>query len=176
MTILITIIICIVARGFIFSKHDIKPIKTIIPGYNKYLLGKICGKKKLGLLNAILLPICDIWFLFCTGYEQWIMQNYTEYVQVPYDTNINSTFEVVVPKDVANIAIYSKYILLGIAAICMVSWIILMWNFTKASKRSYWWILLWIAIPVIPYCAFAITKDIYIDGKHYTIKKVLDSK
>lgn len=169
----IFLFICLICRIIIFNKHDISWIKAIIPGVNKYQLGKLGGCKKLICwLNAIIHPLLCIYFFICFCIELWIIQTYSTEATIPYDTNIDSKIYVAVPKNIANIAIWSKYILIAIAIIALISWCIMMWKFTITHKKNTWWILLWAIIPVIPYCYFAASKDVIINGKRYTMKRV----
>ena len=172
-TILISTVICAICRCIMFKKRDIKWYKALIPGVNKYLIGKIAGLKKLAVANGIATTVFWLYFYACFGYELWIIQNYAVGVQTPYDASQGSMIQVAVPKNIANIAIWSKYILIAVALITLILWCMMMWKFTLKHKRSPWWILLWASIPVIPYIYFSCISDVVsIDGKRYIIKKV----
>ena len=65
-----------------------------------------------------------------------------------------------VPENVANVAIYSKYILLAkVATLSIMLWARLLWKFIIYQKSNYWWIILWVMIPVIPLCIFWCYKE-----------------
>ena len=164
--------ICIIDRCIIFKKCNVKWGKSLIPGYNKYILGKLSNKKKIGIVNAILHPIYYIYFIFCFMLELYVIQTYNSQVVVPINSDLDSKVYVSIPDNISNLVLYSKYILLVVALLTMIFWCIMMWNFTKQQKRSPWWILLWFAIPVIPYTVFANSKTIIVDGKKYTMKRV----
>ena len=170
--ILLCMFISIIARCILINKHDIKWWKGLIPGYNKYILGKISNKKKLGIINAILHPILFIYFIACFIFEVWIMREYSSQVIIPTNANMDSKVYLSVPDNIANIALYSKYGLILLSIVTMIVWCMMMWEFTKIHKRSPWWILLWFSIPVIPYCAFAMSNEVVIDGKRYKYQKV----
>ena len=168
----ILLIICVICRIIIFKKRDVKPWQALIPAYNKYKLGRLAKAKKLGIINAIAHTVFDVFFIFCFTFEFWIITNYADYIQVPEDGVSDSVIRVAVPDTVANIAIYSKYILIILAIFTFVVWCMMMWKFTIAHKKSPWWILLWAVIPVIPYIYFAAISDVLsIDGKRYSIQK-----
>lgn len=163
---------CIVCRAIIFSKRDVRPIWAFVPGVNKYKLGKLSGCKKLAKLNAILHPLCIASFLFCFGYELWIIKEYAYAVQVPVNGIDYSKVEVLVPDDVALVAVWSKYFLIAVAAATITVWSMMMWKFTIQHDRNPWWIMLWAIIPIIPYVAFALSSTVVIDGKKYVTKRV----
>lgn len=172
-TVIICMFISALARCVMFQKRDVKWWKALIPCYNKVILGKMSNSKKIGIINAIMLPVLYIYFLACFGYELWIMENYTQWVRTDPTATNDSLVQVVVPKEVANTAIYSKYVLIGLAAIALICWIIFAIKYVKANKLSYWWMLWWVIVPVVPYCYFAISnKRIVINGKSYEMKRV----
>ena len=164
--------VCIVCRCIIFKKRDIKIIWGILPIVNKYKFGRIVGSKLIGILNAIFQTLVFLAFGFAFGLELWIIKNYSQEVKIPVNGTSSSTIQVYVPEDIANIAIWSKYILIGLAVIAIVMWSIMMWKFTIQQNRNPWWIMLWAIIPVIPYIVFANSSNVVIDGKKYVFKKV----
>ncbi len=169
----ICLIICMICRIFIFNKRDVSWKKAIIPGVNKYQIGKISGCKKwICWLNAIIHPLLHLYFIACFCIELWIIQKYSTSATIPYNTDSDSKIYVSVPKHIANIAVWSKYILIIIAVIALISWCIMMWKFTTTNNKSTWWIILWAIAPVIPYCYFATRKDFVVNGKKYVMKRV----
>lgn len=164
---------CIIARCIIFKKREINWWKALIPGYNKYIFGNtICNKPKLGLLMSLLQPMLSIIFFLTFSFELWIMKTYTTQVLVPVNANLDSKVYVSMPDNISTLAIVSKYVLIAFALATIIVWCMMMWNFIKIQKRSPWWILLWAVIPVIPYCAFAISNEVVINKKKYILKKV----
>lgn len=165
--------ICLVCRCFIFNRRDVSWKKAFIPGYNKYKLGMLGNNKKsICVVNGIIHTILHIYFYICFCIELWIIENYSTEATMPYDAMTDSRIYVSVPKSIANVAIYSKYVLVAIAVIALIMWCIMMWKFTITNKKNPWWILLWAAIPVIPYCYFASTRDFVLDGKRYRLERV----
>ena len=170
--ILISALVCLICRCFIFYKRDEKWQKAFIPGYNKYIIGKISNNKKLGIVNAIMHPVLSLSFFFCFCFELWIIGNYSTSATVPTNTNDASMFQVMIPENIANIAIYSKYFLIAMALITIVAWSMMMWKFTLLNKRSPWFIILWVFVPAIPYMIFAISNTVCIENKIYIMKRV----
>lgn len=165
-------VICTICRAIIFKKHDIKPLWAFIPIANKYKLGKMIGSKRLGILNAILHPLTQLTFLFCFGYEIWIIKEYSQTIKVPVDGFSDSAIDVLVPNDVAFIAVWSKYFLIAVAAISIIVWCIMMWKLTMQQERNPWWIMIWAIIPAIAYIFFAASSTVIVNGKKYITKKI----
>ena len=107
MTILLSIfsILCVAARCVICQQRDIAWWKAIVPGYNKYLLGKLCKHKKLGVACGFLEVI---WYCVIAGvyvYEVWLYQKYaTGYA------NIDGQIVLAVPEDIKSTFIILKII------------------------------------------------------------------
>lgn len=172
-TVMLLTLVCMICRCVIFKKRDIPVIKAIIPGVNKYTLGMLVKSKKLAIMNGIAHTVFWIYFWVCFGFEMWMLSNFAVTVQNPKDGTSQSIVQVVVPENIANIAVWSKYILIAIAVFTIVVWCMMMWKFTMQHKRNPWWILLWAAIPAIPYIYFACISDVVsIDGKRYKLQKV----
>ena len=174
MEITFCIILAFIFECIVFQKHKEKWWKALIPGYNKYLLGKMCDSPKLGKINAVMIPFAKIYFFTCYCFEMWLVRNYATQVKIPYDTTQTSQIEVVVPKAIANMAIWSKYILIVVIVVTVFLWAKMMWNFTLKHEKTGWWVMLWVFSPVIPFGYFALTKSVYVDGKLYKIKKVIN--
>lgn len=171
--VLLLTFICAICRAIMFYRRDIKVKYAFIPGVNKYLLGKTVGCKKLAIANGIAHVVFWIYFAVCFGYEIWIMQIYAYAIKIPTTEGALSTVEVQVPTEVANIAIWSKYILIAVALVTLILWCMMMWQFTMKHKKNPWWIILWACAPVIPYVYFtAISDFVSKDGKRYTMQKV----
>lgn len=170
--ILLLELVCAICRYVIFKKRDIRGRNAFVPWYNKYLLGKSIGQERLGKIVASAILVTKLFFALCFGYELWIIQNYAQVVQIPHDGVTDSQIEVLVPDDIAQISVYSKYVLLAFAFVTVVLWSMLMWKFTMAHKRNPWWIVLWTVIPTISYIAFAVSPEAVINGKRYTTKRV----
>ena len=170
---LILLTICAIARGTMFKKRDIKRWYAFVPGYNKYIFGKMINEKKLGIINAILQPLVYVVLAAGLGIELWIINNYGTNVYVPNDPALDANIYVEVPKKIAYIAVSSKYALIAVCIAAAIAWVIMTYKFVKLHKKSTLWCILWILMPVIPYCYFAISNDVVIDGKYYTTERVL---
>ena len=169
--VILLLFICVFCRCLIFRKNNIKTIWAILPIVNKYKFGQIVKSKKLGILNAIFSVLTASIFIFCLGYEIWIIKNYSQYAAIPTDGVSSTKIEVLVPQDVANIAIWSKYALIIIVTAYLILWAMMMWRFTIQQDRNPWWILCWTLVPVVAYIAFAISNYVVIDGKKYNLVK-----
>lgn len=170
--ILIFSFICAICRCVIFQKRDCRWWQGLIPIYSIYKFGKIHNARKLGIANAIIQPILYAVFFLCFAYEIYLLQNFSINVA---DGDFTQAF-VIVPEQEATIAMISKYVLLAVAAVAFILWCLLAWKIIKVHERSAWWILLWGIIPVIPYIVYAVSNDVYIDGKLYTSKRVLKTR
>lgn len=164
--------VCIICRAIIFNKRDIKAIWAFIPIMNKYKMGKMVGSKKLAIWNMIMHPLLIGTFTFCFGYELWIIKEFAYAIKIPVNGIDMSNIEVVVPDDIALIAIWSKYFLIVVAVVTLIVWLLMMWKFTIQHNRNPWWIMLWAIIPTIPYIVFAASSTVVIDGIKYTVEKV----
>lgn len=172
-TIMFFQIICLICRCIMFKKRDLTIKKALIPGVNKYWLGKLVKSKKLGIANGIAHTVFWLYFCVCFGIELWIMQNYAAYITVPTNDSAFSQVHVSLPENIANLAIWSKYVLIAVGVVTIILWCMMMWKFTIQHKRNPWWICLWAVIPVIPYIYFASISDVVsIDGKRYSLQKV----
>ena len=170
--VVLLMIVCALCRCVIFKKRDINPIAALIPILNKYKLGKLTGNKRLGLISGILISIFHLVFLFNFGLELWIIDQYAYTIKQPYNTIDDSQVEAIVTENIANLAIFSKYLLIVSATAALIFWCMMMWRFTMQHDKSPWWILLWAFIPAIPYVYFAFSSIIVIDGKKYIMQKI----
>lgn len=170
---LIVLFICAICKCIMFRKRNIKGFLAFIPAVNKYYLGKLINSKKLGLFNAISHTIFWIVFIFCFSYEFYIIENFADTATISSNYLEQSIISVSVPESVANMAVYSKYVLIVIGIITIIGWAIMMWKFTMQHEKSPWWIIAWVVCPVVAYLYFtALNTFTAIDGKKYTIKKV----
>ena len=162
-------IICMICRGIIFKKRDYKWWYTLIPGLNKYKLGKLVNSKKLGITNGILHVITYLAITYYIGLEFYMIYHASA-VHVPTDGS--SVVSIEIPKYLAQMAIITRYCIIAIGIITMIFWCMMMWKFTIQQKRNPWWIILWSVVPVIPYIFFAASPDVVINGKHYRLQRV----
>lgn len=164
--------ICMVCRGIIFKKRDYKWWYTLIPGLNKYKLGKLVNSKKLAIWNCILHTLTYLSILFYMGLEFYMVSTYAESIQIPKDGVTDSTITIQVPESLAHFAMGTRYVIIAIGFITLIVWCMMMWRFTIQHKRNPWWIILWAVVPVIPYIAFAASPEVVINGKRYKLQRV----
>lgn len=169
---LISIVIGAICRCIIFKKRDTKWWLALVPIVSKYKFGELSNSKRLGILNAVASPIFNSLFIFCFGFELWMIQNYSAYIQVPTNIELDSQIIISAPEYISNIAIYSKYVLIAAGIFNWVVWCMMTWKFTMIHKKSPWWILLWATATPIPYIYFAATPSVVINGKLYTTQRV----
>lgn len=161
----------LICRGIIFQKRDVSWFCTLIPGFNKYKLGKLAGTKKLGIINAIAHTITYLISVIYIGFEFYLIQTYADKAYLSKDgTSAITTIQV--PAEAAELATFLKNAFIVCGIITMILWCMMMWKFTLLHKKSPWWILLWAMCPIIPYIYFAAIPEMVIDGKHYILQRV----
>lgn len=169
MTILLSIfsILCIAARCVICQQRDITWWKAIVPGYNKYLLGKLCNHKKLGVACGFLEVIWSCVIAGVYVYEVWLYQTYaTGYA------NTNGQIILAVPEDIKSTFIILRILVIVIAASYLFVWSVMMWKFSNMHQKSNKWLILWTVVPVIPLCYFALSKRVAMYGEVYDYTRV----
>lgn len=161
--ILYLILICIILRGVLFHKREVKWYKTLIPYYNKKIIGDLCDSKKLGILTAIASMIMYITFFISYGIELNIINSLSVISEVELEN-----FNVLdyVSQDIMTANDISKIILLVFAIIYFLLWTILMRKFSYKNNSSTWFMLLWSICPVVAYIYFDfIKKEVYIPNE-----------
>lgn len=162
--------VCIVERCFIFFQRDVSFWKALIPGYNKYVLGKLCNCKKLGIATAIFLLLLIGALIGIYNFEVWIVETYAS--NGVFVNPATGQLILDVPEHIANWLQVFKYVIIGLAACSITAWSWLMLKFSQMHQKSNWWILLWALCPAIPYTMLAFSKQVAMYGKRYTVKKV----
>lgn len=132
-----------ILRGILFNEIGIKWWKAIIPLYNKFVLGKEVEDSSLGLILAILTPIFYTYYIFCLGVEMFILRTYSTQATIGDTTKL----EVLVPKSVATLSLYTKYWLLVFIVGMVALWLGLMYKFSKKYTKK-WSTILWIIPPI----------------------------
>lgn len=161
--ILMTFICMIIFRGILFNIRDEKWFKTLIPSYNKYILGKLCDSKILGIIVAISSSLTSLSIISYIALEAHIIQNYATLAEIPKNVNDLSTIYITIPKDYLDILSVLSWLVIIFAVIYLVTWILLTRQFTKKNDCSTWWLILWVICPVIPYTYFSVfNKTVYI--------------
>lgn len=131
-----------ILRCILFKEIGIKWWKGLIPLYNRYELGKAVEDKSLGIIFGTVTPIFYLYYSFCVAVELFIIKTFSVNVSESLDK-----MEVLVPKSVATLSVYSKAWLL-IFAVCMIAlWIGLTFKFSKKYTKR-WHTLLWLIPPV----------------------------
>ena len=164
MTFLTVILItCTILRAFLFNQRGEKPWKALIPLYNKYILGKLSDSKKLGIITTIFCALTYIAALFSYYVELMMLS------LIPSGTDF-STAKVkdYIPDDLVAINDASKIIMLIFAIIFILSWSLMMRQFSEKNNANTWWILGWAICPIISYIYF-----IFINNYYYTVDKDL---
>lgn len=160
--------ICIIERCFIFFQRDVAFWKALIPGYNKYLLGKMCGCKKLGIATAIVLTLCFGTLIGIYCFEMWIVRTHPIYY-----SDIAQQFVVEgVTETIVFWLRFMQYALIFLAALSVICWSWMMLKFSQMHKKSNWWILLWAVCPILPYTILAFSKRVAVNCKQYDVKKI----
>ena len=160
---LFALFLCVIMRGIIFQARDEKWYKTLIPFYNKYILGKLCDKKIIGITVAVLSALTICAFIGTAIYEFDCIENYAEYATVT--NNGKTELYVTLPEIQTNILNISSYVTLGIAFIYFAMWTWMMRDFSVKNGKSSWLLFAWAILPFTVYVYFAITPKVYIPDK-----------
>ena len=108
-------IICIVLRAVLFNQRCEKPWKSLIPFYNKYVLGKLCDSKKLGIITMIFSFLTHFCVVF-TYYTELIMLS-----AIPSGTDFSTAkMSDFVSKDIISIHSASQIILCILSIILII--------------------------------------------------------
>ena len=160
------LLICIIIfRGLMFNARDEKWYKTLIPGYNKYVIGKLCDCKKLGIAIAVISCLLFVALISYFSIEIYAIRNYATLAKIPENVNEASTVYVTLPAIYLDVLMGIAYASLGIAVIYLVLWTIMTRKFSLKQNKSSWWMFAWIICPLIPYVYFSvINKTVYIPG------------
>lgn len=156
--------ICIIIfRGLLFSARDEKWYKTLIPGYNKYILGKLCDAKKLGVIIGVISVLFVAALIAYASVEIYAIQNYATLAKIPENINEASTIYITLPAMYIDILTGISYGALGLAIIYLTLWIIITRKFSLKQDKTSWWMFGWIICPLIPYVYFSVVdKTVYI--------------
>ena len=169
----ICLIICTICKCLMFKRRNIRWWYAIIPGLDKYTIGKLVQNKKLAIANCISYLVYMIVYITNFFYNIWIIANYSVDAKIPEDIQEQSVVNVALPKNIATSIYVINYAIIIIGLITLILWCMMMWKFTVMHKKNTWWILLWALMPVIPYIYFTASSDfVSKDGKLYTLKKV----
>ena len=161
-------VICIVLRCFIFKQRDIKWWKALIPGYNKYLFGKSCNQKKLGIAAATAIVAWYAILLVTFIYEMWVFRKYAANASVSEFGQLMVT----VPESVKNTLEAFRYIVTSVTLVAIVFWSWMMLKFSEMHGKPKYWVVFWAVCPVIPLAIIALGNTIAVDGKSYKLEKV----
>lgn len=172
MVILICLVICIVARAIIFNRSGIKWWKSLIPMYNKYLLGKMTGHKLLGIINAFWLPFMYAMSVFFMIMNIQLAAQYDPNFKILADGTFVMSQSVEVPDNVAHWVLAVNYIYIAIVALAVILWDMLMWQLIKYEDKNPWWIVMWTLCPAIAYTAFAFSSVWTVNGQTFKLEPV----
>lgn len=159
----ILMLACLMLRGMLFHQREEKWYKTLIPGYNKYVLGKLTENKKLGLVAGISHAMFHILFLVYIVIVLVMMEEGTALIA-------NGEFYVLTNRTLLNVI---QYVWLAFALIAWVTWTWLMRNFSMKQKSSSWWMFMWAICPTLAYIYFVcIRKTVFIPSKGLVEREV----
>ena len=157
------LITCTILRAFLFNQRGEKPWKSLIPLYNKYVLGQLSDSKKLGIITVIFCALTYISALFSYYVELMMLS------LIPSGTDFSTAkIKDYIPDDLVAINDASKIIMLIFAIIFIMSWSLMMRQFSEKNNANTWWILGWAICPIICYIYF-----IFINNYYYTTEKEL---
>lgn len=157
------IIICTILRAVIFNQRGEKAWKSLIPFYNKYVLGQLSDAKKLGIITAVFNLITVI-ITMCSYSIELMMLSL-----IPSGTDLAvSKINDYIPKDLLMLNDTSKILLLISCTIFLFSWSLMMRQFSEKNNANTWWILGWAICPIICYIYF-----IFVNQYFYTKDKKL---
>lgn len=156
-------IICAILRAVLFNQRGEKPWKALIPFYNKYILGRLCDAKKLGIITTIFCFLTHFSIIF-TYYIEITMLSL-----IPAGTDF-STAKVkdYIPDDLVTSYHTSQILMLIFMIIFILSWSIMMRQFSEKNNANTWWILGWAICPIVSYIYFT-----FINNYYYTVDKEL---
>lgn len=167
-------IVALIFRGILFHAREEKWYKTLIPGYNKYILGKLSNSKKLGIASAVLNIITRVYFWIYLSLEIYMIKTYTKSVKVD---NGESVLVLDIPQDWLTWMPILAYILIIIAFVTFVLYIIMMRKFSIINGKSSWWMFVWALCPLFGYIYFSvINKTIYIPNKGLCERSIVYNK
>lgn len=153
---LILVVIYTILRAMIFYKREEKWWKSLIPGYNKYLLAKLCDCKKLGKYLAVISTLTSITFITKYAFELEITS-----AIYSFTGNSDNIYDII-SKQILDINEVLFYVLIISGCIYLILWLFIMRRFSEKNNTSTWWVIGWL-VPVIPYFYYAlICKKFYI--------------
>lgn len=161
--------LCIFSRCVILHQRGYKAWQGLIPGYNKYLLGKSCNCKKLGTACAIALPVWWAGIIGLYFYEAWLVQTYVQYMLV---NDTQAQLVLILPENIKTWLFVFRYAMIAVSVVTIVIWSWLMLKFSQSNRNTNWMIIVWAVCPVLAYIYYVFKKEFSIQGKMFTNKKV----
>lgn len=156
---------CIVVTCVIFQQRDEKWWYALIPGYNKYIFGKLCNQKKVGTVLAVANLLWDILLVYLVYFEYQLSANYYAGMYDATTMILNVPEEMKIQIDVLRI------IIMVIAAVYMATWTYVMYKFSAMHGKSPKWVFGWAIAPVFLLCYFALSNKVAMYGKMYVLEK-----
>ena len=157
------IIICTILRAVIFNQRGEKAWKSLIPFYNKYVLGKLCDSKKLGIITMVF--SCLTYVITMISYSVELMM----LSLIPSDTEFSMTkIKEYIPNNLMTLNDTTKIMMIIFGVVFLFSWSLMMRKFSEKNNANTWWILGWAICPVVSYAYFC-----FIHPYFYTIDKNL---
>ena len=145
----------------LFSKREEKWYKTLIPGYNRYTIGKLSDSKKVGLIAGISNVLFQIIFLLYLGLELQLLE--TGQLVVYEDKIVGIASSDTIATLMNYVLPYAWY---AMALIAWLSWVWMMRKFSIKQGSSSWWLFAWAICPIVGYIYFACVRNrMYIPEK-----------
>lgn len=162
----IAIIVCVVDRMIIFHQRDIKWWEALIPFRNKYIYGKLCNQKLIGVITALASVAWTAMLVVIYEYETYLINRYY--------AGVYSMDQLIleVPEQETVVINILRIIVMVVAAIYMTSWTYMMYKFSAMHGKSPKWILGWAIAPVFFLTYIALDKNIAMYGKKYVMVRL----
>lgn len=169
---LMLFVVCMVLRGIIFQNRGEMWIKTLIPCYNKYILGKLSDSKKLGLMVAIANAL-----FYIVTFIKVVLESYIVDAINMYATEITESLSDIVPQNIITANNICEYVVYVSAGIYFILWVTLMRKFSELQQTSTWWMILWGLCPIVPYIYYTfIYQSYYIPKEGLVYREVMRKK
>lgn len=168
---LIILAICVVLRGILFVQRGEKFLLTIVPWYNKYVIGRLCEQKKLGIATAISSALFYL-ILFGNTVIEYLIIDSVSGLTIDTEDPSSINLSEYVPKELLNYNEIIKAAVFISAILYFVLWVILMYKFTVMNDASTWWFIVWGIAPIISYIYFTAVYHTYYTPKEGLISFV----
>jgi len=146
-------------KAILFSKRHERKIKAFVPIYNKYIIGKLCDKPKLGLATGIFNFLNVALFIAYIILSYFLVLDYSVYGEL---YAASSRIYLSVPDNLIIVYNITRYGWLASASLTFILWAYLMRCFSIKNNKSSWWMFVWAICPIVGYIYFATLRQYYI--------------